>query len=367
MRLAFRELRRRARRFVPTTVALTLLVVLLLALGGLLDGLFLGSTGALRAQEADLVVFADTARQSTIRSRIDPATRAEIAAVDGVAATYGFGVALVGARVSGETEIADAAVIGYQGSVAGVPDPPRPGRAYADDRLKASGVEEGDVVRLGPQAIPIRVVGFVEDTNFLLQGALWVAPSTWREVLNASRPGAAVGPGVFQAVWVDVEPGADPDTVAQRIDATVDGTETITRDDAVLALPGIKEQRSTFNQILGVTFFVAGLVVALFFALLTLERVPMLGVLKAIGASSTQLATMLITQTLAVTVVASGLGGVVAVGLEAMVPPDVPLQLTASRAMFVAAGVLLAAFLGGAISLRRIVKVDPASSIGAGI
>ena len=50
MRLALRELRRRSRRFAPTTAALTLLVVLLLVLGGLLDGLYLGSTGALRAQ-----------------------------------------------------------------------------------------------------------------------------------------------------------------------------------------------------------------------------------------------------------------------------------------------------------------------------
>ena len=50
MRLALRELRRSRRRFVPTTAALALLVVLLLMLGGLLDGLYIGSTGALRAQ-----------------------------------------------------------------------------------------------------------------------------------------------------------------------------------------------------------------------------------------------------------------------------------------------------------------------------
>ena len=48
MRLALRELRRSSRRFMPTTVALALLVVLLLMLGGLLDGLYIGSTGALR-------------------------------------------------------------------------------------------------------------------------------------------------------------------------------------------------------------------------------------------------------------------------------------------------------------------------------
>ena len=43
-----------------TTAALSLLVVLLLLLGGLLDGLFLGSTGTLHAQDSDLVVFSET-------------------------------------------------------------------------------------------------------------------------------------------------------------------------------------------------------------------------------------------------------------------------------------------------------------------
>jgi putative ABC transport system permease protein len=367
VRIALRELRRRSRRFLPTTAALALLVVLLLLLGGLLDGLYLGSTGALRAQESDLVAFSDSARKSTIRSRVDPESRATIEAVDGVASTYGSGVALLGAKVPGETDIADTAVIGYEGNVAGVPEPPPPGTAYADERLQAAGVDVGDVLLVGPQQVPIRVRGFVEDTNFLLQGALWVDADTWREALNASRPGAALGPGVFQTLWVAVEPGADPEQVAERIDAATGTTETITRDDAVLALPGIKEQRNTFNQILGVTFFVAGLVVALFFALMTLERLPLLAVLKALGASASQLAGGLVTQALVVTLFAFSVGGLVAVALEAVVPPGVPLQLTTSRAIFVAVGVIVMSLLGSAISLRRIVKTDPASAIGVGI
>ena len=291
---------------------------------------------------------------------------AQVAAVDGVAATYGLGVALLGAHVPGESEVAAAAVIGYQGNVAGVPDPPPPGRAYADERLRASGVNVDDVVRLGPDGVPIRVVGFVEDTNFLLQGALWVDPGTWRRTLNASRPGAALRPGDVQTIWVDVERGADPDVVATRIDTATGTTDTFTDDEAVLALPGIKEQRATFNQILGVTFFVAGLVVALFFALLTLERVPLFGVLKAIGASSTQLIAGLMTRPPRSP--SRGLdrrhGGAHA---RRSHPTRRATPTDRIRAVFVAISIIVTALVGSAISLRRIIKVDPAASIGAGI
>jgi hemin transport system permease protein len=368
MRLALRELRRSTRRFVPTTAALALLVMLLLFLGGLLDGLYLGSTGALRAQDADLVVYSESSRDSVIRSRIDPELRAEIESVPGVGRTYGLGFALVGARVPGESEIADAAVAGYQGAVSGVPAPPPPGEAWADRQLEASGVDAGDVLLLGPARVPLRVRGFVDDTNFLQQGGLWVEPDTWREVLDKSRPGSTVGADTFQVLTVRVAPGTDPEQVARRIDAeTAGATNTLTADESVLALPGIKEQKATFTQIISVTFLVAGVVVALFFALLTLERIGIFAVLKAIGASSRQLIAGLVTQALVVSAVAFLLGGATAVLLSLAIPPQVPLQLTVSRAVFVAVGVVLMALLGGAISLRRIVKVDPASVIGAGV
>ena len=41
-----------------------------------------------------------------------------------------------------------------------------------------------------------------------------------------------------------------------------------------------------FNQIIGVTLVIAIVVVALFFALLTVERIGLYGMLKAIGARS---------------------------------------------------------------------------------
>ena len=59
--LPFRELRRRPSRFIVATVVLSFLATLLLFLGGLLDGLYLGSTGAIRAQQGDVIVFSSGA------------------------------------------------------------------------------------------------------------------------------------------------------------------------------------------------------------------------------------------------------------------------------------------------------------------
>ena len=113
----------------------------------------------------------------------------------------GLGVALVAATVPGEDELADISLVGYEGGVAGVPDPPEADFVgFADRRLEASGVEEGDRLGLGPDGIEVEVVGWVEDTSFLLQGGLWVNPTTWREVLASARPDAVLPEGTFQAL-----------------------------------------------------------------------------------------------------------------------------------------------------------------------
>lgn len=367
MRLGLRELRRKPSRFAVAGTMLVLLTVLLLFLGGLLDGLYLGSTGALRAQRAELVTFSDDARQSLVRSRIDPATRAEVERVAGVAQVHGLGLALVGGEVPGRSELANLAVLGFEQPVRGmgVTGPPAPGQAIADRSLESVGVRIGQTVLVGPTKIPIEVVGWVEDTNFLLQGGFWVEPGTWRRVLSDSRPDANLPDGTFQALLVTTTPGADVMAVAGAIDRATGTTDTLTRDDAVLALPGIREQNSTFSSIIYATFAVALLVVALFFALLTLERTGMYAVFKAIGASSGQIFGGVVAQAATVGVVSFLIGAVGVLALVRFIPPGaIPLQVEPGRLVQTLVGVVLMAVLGSALSLRRVVKVDPASAIG---
>ena len=101
MRLALRELRRRPSRFVTATLILLLIALLLMFLGGLVDGLIARSTGAVRAQPGGLIVFSADAKDSLLRSRIDPTVRAVVEKVEGVDAVGGLSVIQLGARVPG--------------------------------------------------------------------------------------------------------------------------------------------------------------------------------------------------------------------------------------------------------------------------
>jgi putative ABC transport system permease protein len=65
-----------------------------------------------------------------------------------------------------------------------------------------------------------------------------------------------------------------------------------------------------------------------------------------------------------VAVIAFVVGSLLAMVAAAALPAQVPLQLTPARFLSTFIGLVVAAVLGSAISLRKVTKVDPASAIG---
>jgi len=368
--LALKELRRRPGRFGVATVILTLIAILLMFLGGLLDGLTAGNTGAIRAQQADLIVYSAASQDSLVRSRIEPQQEKRVAAVEGVSEVGELGSVQLGGRIEGKgpRDLVPVVLFGYEAASQGLPEPPtEPGEAWADDTLQAEGVKQGDVIRVGLTRSPVKVTGFVSDTRYAGQSTLWASLETWRKVQNENRPDARVAPGVSQALVVQA-PGANAAELATRIDeATGGGTSSLTESEAINALPGVAAQQSVFNQIIGLTVLIAIIVVALFFALITVERIGLYGVLKALGAGSGTLFAGVLLQAVIVTVIACAVGAVAALALDAVIPVgSIPFVATGARLLGSTVFLLVAALVGCAFSLRRVLKVDPAQAIGGG-
>jgi putative ABC transport system permease protein len=366
MRLAWLELRRRPGRFSVALGAIAFLSLLLLFLGALLDGLFLGQTGAIRSQRGDVVVYSAASRDSFLRSTINPELRRIVESTDGVAGVGGLGFTQTTATVPNETEVADVAIVGYELVPRGMPSAvPQDGEAYADERLKGFGVKVGQTLRVGLAGTEVRVIGWIPDTSYQLQGALWTTPKTWRTIAG-SVPERFVPDGDFQSLVVQAKRGVSARQLAERIDRQTKGaTSSLSKSAAELSLPGIKQQASVFNGIIGTTFVVAVLVVALFFALLTLERIPLYGVLKSMGASSRQLFSGVVLQAVVITMIAFALSAPLMIFLSRNAPPALPIQLTNGRLVSTVIGLTVAAILGSLLSLRRVVRTDPAAAIGA--
>ena len=411
MKMAARELMRRPRSFAVPAGILTLLALLLLYPSAILDGLNDSTTGALRTAPADLIVYAENAKSSLLRSRVDPATRAQVEGVDGVSKVSSFDVILLGALTPEGDKAVGLAVMTSETPMG--PDLPEAGTAYVDASLKeTAGLKQGDEVLVGPLGVPVEVVGFTHDTNLFFQAGMIVDKATWMQAIGiapapptdpvsftqapptsalpstppssaASTPptsalplpgppapsdggssSQAEEPATAQALFLDVDPGSDPLAVAAAVDdATRGETHTITPAEAVASLPGMSQQSTTFGYIRLVTLGVALVVVGLFLSFVTLERTPLYAVLKALGMSSRQLFTGVVVQVLLVTISAAVVAAVATWGLT-HVPLELPTTMRPIRLVETVVALGVTSVVGSVLSLRRVVRVDPASAIG---
>jgi putative ABC transport system permease protein len=371
MQLALAEIRRRRGRWASITGAVAFIVFLVLVLAALADGLFIGSTGALRTSDADALVYSADGRRSLVRSELPRAALNDVESVPGVADVGALGILL--ATASSEDDPFDIAVIGHLPGRPGEPTRRTEGRplsadepytGLADISLRDEGIGLGDTVALTGSNQPIEVVGFVTDSQYLLADTLWVTIDTWQGLRFEVRP-ETIGRGdVVQAFPITIEQDAAVGTVGSAIDAALGNTETVSTDEAILSLPGVEQQASTFTAIIGVSFVVVAIVIALFFALITLEKRGQLAILKAIGSSNLLLLRGVLVQALLATTAGYALGFVLSRLLAFVLPAAVPVEFLPRTAATLLLATIVMGALGAVFSFRRIVRIDPASALG---
>lgn len=363
--LALREIQRGGGRFAAVVGALALIVFLVLVLGALADGLFYGATGAVRSTTATAYLTSSDAAGSLIRSRLDESDVAGASSVPGVTSAGPVGVLLTGGN--GPQGALDLAVFGIEPGGAGTPTTLVAGRlpevgedgvAAVDTRLEDKGVEIGSTISVGD--VSATVVGLVSDVSYQLQPTAWTSVATWRQMRDAVRPELRGQPTAVNAIALTT----DGTVSATALTAAVPGTTYLTADETALAIPGVKQQRSTLNSIIYTTLAVAALVVALFFALLVLEKRELFAALKALGSSTGRLGRGVILQAVVASALGIILGAVLARLFGLVIPAQVPALFRTETLLTIAAFTLVAGVVGALFSLRRIAKIDPATAIG---
>ncbi|WP_019932718.1 ABC transporter permease [Nocardia sp. BMG111209] len=340
MYVALRDLRAAKGRFLLIAVVVILVALLVSFLSGLTAGLAHRNIATVQRLHGDAVVFADTgAAPSFDSSALGPEQLAVWQRAGGHVDPVGIGRAP--AARSGAAPV-PVALFGVGG--------PSFGNRLATSGtvvLSTAAAEQlrattGDTVTIGAASFAVAAVG--GDDWYSHSPVVWLTLPDWRAL--DPRGGVAT---------VLVVSGV-PDLAAVN---AVAHTRTTTVPGALSALSAYQAEHTSLTLMTLLLFAISAAVIGAFFTVWTIQRVPDVATLKALGATTGSLVRDALGQALVLLLAGVGIGiGLTAVA-SGIVGARVPFTLSTTTTLVPGAALIGLGLLGAAVALRFLVTADP--------
>jgi putative ABC transport system permease protein len=379
--LALKETWRNRGRFLLFSLVVTLITVLVLFVAALGTGLLGGIREYLEGLNADLIVYQETARLVIESSRIGCEKRREVRRVEGVREAGPIGFSAVSIVADDGTELLDISLIGVEPGKPGEPPVAAGGGLVRKSAYEAvidwnvarvMKLQVGDWFTIGviqgkeEEFYTLRVVGISESLKYGLQPSVFVPIVTWDEI----RPKAAASPGeedpACNVVAVQLDDPTQLEAVRQRLQRQVSDVEAVERTAAYEGQPGYTSIRTSLSTQNTFALLIGTLVIGGFFQIQTLQKVPQIGMLKAIGTPNSVVAVAAIIQIAAVNLLGVAIGSVVSLSLSLSLPPNIPIIFELRSGAMAVVSILLMGLLGGLVSIRYSLRVEPLIALGLG-
>jgi hemin transport system permease protein len=367
MFLAIRELRHSRLRYGLIGAILALVAWLVFLLSGLANGLASDNASAMQHLNANYVVFQSDSRVLLHRSLLPMATVNDVRQVAGVHDAAPLGQFTVTVERSGSNDQIDATVLAIDPTsflapkiVQGVGlTSDQPNGIVINRTTQREGVKLGDTLKVLPSGQPLTVVGFTEGQTYSHLPVIFMNIPLWQSLRFAGPGAEGIPADPISAVAVKMD-----DAAAAQVAQKVSGVEVVTRDTALLNLPGYKEETGSVTMIQAFLFIIAAFIMAAFFYVLTLQKSNQFGVLKALGAGTRFLARGLVGQVMLLTALGIVVGALLSYAVAAIMPAAIPFALDTKLVAVYGSVLLLVALVGTLLSLFQIAKVDALVAIG---
>jgi len=159
---------------------------------------------------------------------------------------------------------------------------------------------------------------------------------------------------------------AQIELVKARLLAQVNNIEVADIQTTIANIPGYSAQQSTVQTQGFFTLLIGILVIGGFFQIQILQKVPQIGVLKAIGSSNGTVGLAAVIQIVVVTALGVAIGGGLTYIFSLFFPPTIPLTFNGTRSLLAVIALLLIGPLGGLVSIIYAVRIEPLKALKLG-
>ncbi|HUV72685.1 MAG TPA: ABC transporter permease [Anaerolineae bacterium] len=379
--LALREMLRNWTRYLLFSLVVALITVLVLFVAALGSGLLGGISEYFEALDADLLVYQDTARRVASSSRVGCDARGAIRNVDGVRDVGGLAFSSVSIVQGESADLLDISLVGVEPGKPGEP-PVVAGQGLRRKQAREAiidgnvaqllGLQPGDrftvsTVQGGSEEFyTLRVLGISESLRYNLSPSVFVPLAAWDEIRPKALVTAPEEDPACNVVAVQLDDPTQIEAMSTLVQGRVENIEAVDPTTAYESQPGYTSIRSSLAIQRTFALLISGLVIGGFFQIQTLQKVPQIGMLKAIGTPNHVVALATLIEILLTMVAGVAIASPLMLGIASSFPASVPIVFDLRTTAMAVGSIFLMGFLGGLLSIRYSLRVEPLIALGLG-
>ncbi len=377
--LAVKEVFRNKGRFFLVALVIALITMLVLFIAALGEGLSNANRQYVSNLDAQLIVFLEKSDYLINASRLDTNTVKAVRRVDGVADAGPIYIS--NTEIISLPEPLKISMLGVEAERPGMP-PLLEGRyvrggaareAVMDlSVVQRTDLKVGDEIEIRStqgtkdQFYTLTIVGLVDEQAYSFQPTIFVPASTWE--LARPQPEADLNDDTPypNIVAVKLKDPTQIEEMKRRLTGQVSNIEVADIPTTISNIPGYTAQQGTVQTQGVFTLLIGILVIGGFFQIQILQKVPQIGVLKAIGSSNAVVGLSAVIQIIVVTALGVGIGSGLTYLFSLGFPPTIPLEFNGTRSLLAIILLLIIGPLGGMVSIIYAVRIEPLKALRLG-
>lgn len=147
---------------------------------------------------------------------------------------------------------------------------------------------------------------------------------------------------------------------------TIDELSGFSNSDFLNTIPSYSAEQLSLNMIIVFLYVISGMLFAIFFYMINVQKLGTFGILKAIGVKTFTLFKMMWAQMIIITIISLILAIAVSQLFNVLAPSGMPFHLTMNTVLLSSAAFIVIGFIGATLSGIQIKKVEPMQAINQG-
>lgn len=342
MNMAWKEMKKNKGRFLILGSIIFLVSLLTFIISGLANGLSQDNAALIKDLPNGQFFMTKEANQTYNLSKISNKTQTSVLRKhkDAVAFSIQMGFINEGS--------------GKQRSVAFVSSTASPlfskvnkGEVVLDRSLENDGIKIGDTLTNNQYNGKFIVKGFVDQSKFSHAPVAFINIDDYKQIYRIQE---------MQLIFI---PGGDSGE-------TITGLKSFSKDQFLNTISSYKAEQLSLNMMVWFLVVISGMLFAIFFYMMNVQKIGLYGILKAIGVKTSVLFTMMWTQMIFITIFALTISIALGQVFNLIAPKGLPFSLTVGTTVQLSLTFLLIGFVGATLSGIQIKQVGPLQAIQQG-